>query len=72
MYFLSLTLMEHIFNVYFLCVFYNFKVVETVDLEDIDEQKVFCRCWKSNNVSCATDCFNITELNIRCNIIDHH
>ncbi|KAL3994340.1 putative methyltransferase family protein [Acanthocheilonema viteae] len=25
------------------------KVAETVDLEDIGEQEVFCRCWKSNN-----------------------
>ncbi|VIO92981.1 Uncharacterized hematopoietic stem/progenitor cells protein MDS029, putative [Brugia malayi] len=25
------------------------KVAETVDLEDIGEKKVFCRCWKSNN-----------------------
>ncbi|KAM3719486.1 CDGSH iron-sulfur domain-containing protein [Dirofilaria immitis] len=27
----------------------NDKVVETIDLEDIGEQKVFCRCWKSNS-----------------------
>jgi len=27
------------------------KVVDTVDVEDIGEKKVFCRCWKSAKVS---------------------
>lgn len=26
------------------------KVVDTVDVEDITEKAVFCRCWKSQNV----------------------
>ncbi|VDK75321.1 unnamed protein product [Litomosoides sigmodontis] len=29
------------------------KVAETVDVEDIGQQKAFCRCWKSNNVGFA-------------------
>lgn len=28
----------------------NPKVVDTVDIENIDEKAVFCRCWKSKNV----------------------
>ncbi|CAG9536259.1 unnamed protein product [Cercopithifilaria johnstoni] len=40
------------------------KVAETIDLEDIGEQKVFCRCWKSNNVSFETSYFGFTELSI--------
>lgn len=27
------------------------KVVDTVDVEDISEKAVFCRCWRSKNVS---------------------
>ena len=27
------------------------KVVDTVDIEDITEKAVFCRCWRSKNVS---------------------
>ena len=26
------------------------KVVDTVDIEDIGEKKVFCRCWRSKKV----------------------
>lgn len=26
------------------------KVVDTIDVEDITEKAVFCRCWKSENV----------------------
>lgn len=26
------------------------KVVDTIDVEDISEKAVFCRCWKSKNV----------------------
>lgn len=29
----------------------NEKVVDTVDVEDISEKAVFCRCWRSKNVS---------------------
>ncbi|CAD1476781.1 unnamed protein product, partial [Heterotrigona itama] len=25
------------------------KVVDTVDIEDITEKAVFCRCWRSKN-----------------------
>ena len=28
------------------------KVVDSVDVEDITEKAVFCRCWRSENVSC--------------------
>jgi hypothetical protein len=27
------------------------KVVDTFDLEDIGDKKVFCRCWRSASVS---------------------
>lgn len=27
------------------------KVVDTIDVEDISEKAVFCRCWRSKNVS---------------------
>lgn len=27
------------------------KVVDSVDIEDISEKAVFCRCWRSKNVS---------------------
>lgn len=27
------------------------KVVDSVDVEDIADKAVFCRCWKSKNVS---------------------
>lgn len=29
----------------------NDKVVDTIDVEDIAEKAVFCRCWRSKNVS---------------------
>lgn len=29
----------------------NPKVVDTIDVEDITDKAVFCRCWKSKNVS---------------------
>lgn len=29
----------------------NEKVVDTIDVEDISEKAVFCRCWRSKNVS---------------------
>lgn len=29
----------------------NPKVVDTIDVEDISDKAVFCRCWKSKNVS---------------------
>lgn len=28
----------------------NPKVVDTIDVEDISEKAVFCRCWKTKNV----------------------
>ena len=28
------------------------KVVSTFDIEDIGDQKAFCRCWKSSKVNC--------------------
>ena len=28
------------------------KVATTFDIEDLGDKKVFCRCWKSNKVSC--------------------
>lgn len=27
------------------------KVVDTIDVEDITDKAVFCRCWRSKNVS---------------------
>lgn len=27
------------------------KVVDSIDIEDISEKAVFCRCWRSKNVS---------------------
>lgn len=27
------------------------KVVDSIDVEDISEKAVFCRCWRSKNVS---------------------
>lgn len=30
------------------------KVVDTIDVEDISEKAVFCRCWRSKNVSTYT------------------
>lgn len=32
----------------------NPKVVDTVDVEDISEKAVFCRCWRTKNVSIYT------------------
>nr|CAH7751203.1 unnamed protein product [Callosobruchus chinensis] len=29
----------------------NAKVVDTIDVEDISEKAVLCRCWRSKNVS---------------------
>lgn len=29
----------------------NPKVVDTIDVEDISDTAVFCRCWRSKNVS---------------------
>lgn len=43
------------------------KVVDSVDVEDITEKAVFCRCWKSENVSLTISYFydvpNIMILN---------
>lgn len=37
------------------------KVVDTVDIEDISEKAVFCRCWRSKNVSFSI--FLLTYIN---------
>lgn len=29
----------------------NPKIVDTIDVEDITDKAVFCRCWKSKNVN---------------------
>lgn len=33
------------------------KVVDTIDVEDISEKAVFCRCWRSKNVSSGSTVF---------------
>lgn len=39
------------------------KVVDSVDIEDISEKAVFCRCWKSDNVS------SVLFLKLKCKYI---
>lgn len=36
------------------------KVVDIIDVEDITEKAVFCRCWRSKNVSASDNVFDIT------------
>ena len=37
------------------------KVADTVDIEDLGDKTVYCRCWRSNKVQCENKC-KIREL----------
>ena len=32
------------------------KVADTVDIEDLGDKTVYCRCWRSNKVQCENNC----------------
>ena len=34
------------------------KVADTVDIEDLGDKTVYCRCWRSNKVQCENNCEN--------------
>lgn len=42
------------------------KVVDTVDLEEIGQKGVFCRCWKSKKVTIDEDAFLTYLLTMFC------